>query len=160
MERAEAVGPVARARERSKCAAILRVARLQLHGGLKVAPRFVQPAGNARKSDLFDPGIEAQIRLGQFQQRQKERIAEAVKKADVVITPAQIPGVAVAGKSGTAEVGGDQRAHAWFTAFAPADDARVAVAVIVENQGEANESGGGRVAGPVARAVMEAVLNS
>lgn len=76
-------------------------------------------------------------------------------------TPAQIPGVAVAGKSGTAEVGGGQRAHAWFTAFAPADDPEVAVAVIVENQGDnQSESGGGRVAGPIAKAVMEAVLDS
>ena len=74
---------------------------------------------------------------------------------------AQIPGVTVAGKSGTAEVGGGQRAHAWFTAFAPAEDPRVAVAVIVENQGDnESESGGGRVAGPVARAVIEAVLGS
>src|SRR5690606_31017576 len=72
---------------------------------------------------------------------------------------AQIPGVAVAGKTGTAEVGSDQRGHAWFTAFAPADDPQVAVAVVVENQGDDQSlSGGGRVAGPIAKAIMEAVL--
>src|SRR5699024_587831 len=75
--------------------------------------------------------------------------------------PAQIPGVAVAGKTGTAEVGGDQRGHAWFTAFAPAEDPRIAVAVVVENQGDNQSvSGGGRVAGPIAKAIMEAVLGS
>lgn len=74
---------------------------------------------------------------------------------------AQIPGVAVAGKTGTAEVGSDQRGHAWFTAFAPADDPQVAVAVVVENQGDDQSlSGGGRVAGPIAKAIMEAVLGS
>ena len=72
---------------------------------------------------------------------------------------AQIDGVLVAGKSGTAEVGGGRAAHAWFTAFAPADDPRVAVAVIVENGGDTtSEVSGGRVAGPIARRIIEAVL--
>jgi penicillin-binding protein A len=72
---------------------------------------------------------------------------------------AQIPGVTVAGKSGTAEVGEGRRAHAWFTAFAPAEDPQVAVAVIVENGGDTtSEVSGGRVAGPIARQIMEAVL--
>lgn len=75
-------------------------------------------------------------------------------------TSAQISGVQVAGKSGTAETTADAAPHAWFTAFAPADDPQVAVAVIVENGGDAgNEATGGRVAAPVARAVMEAVMN-
>ncbi len=73
---------------------------------------------------------------------------------------AQIPGVQVAGKTGTAETGGEAAPHAWFTAFAPADDPQVAVAVIVENGGSmGNEATGGAIAAPIARAVMEAVLN-
>jgi len=75
-------------------------------------------------------------------------------------TSAQISGVQVAGKSGTAETTADAAPHAWFTSFAPADDPQVAVAVIVENGGDAgNEATGGRVAAPIARAVMEAVIN-
>ena len=74
-------------------------------------------------------------------------------------TGAQIPGVAVAGKTGTAQTTDDAAPHAWFTAFAPADDPRVAVAVVVENGGSlGNEATGGRVAAPIARAVIEAVL--
>jgi peptidoglycan glycosyltransferase len=74
-------------------------------------------------------------------------------------TSAQIAGVRVAGKTGTAQTGNDQDPHAWFTSFAPADDPQVAVAVVVENGGElGSETSGGRVAAPVARAVMEAVL--
>lgn len=72
---------------------------------------------------------------------------------------AQISDVQVAGKTGTAQTGNDEDPHAWFTAFAPADDPRVAVAVVVENGGSAgSETSGGRVAAPIARAVMEAVL--
>ena len=72
---------------------------------------------------------------------------------------AQIPGVAVAGKTGTAQHDPKKAPHAWFISFAPADDPQVAVAVIVEDGGvEGNEAGGGRIAAPIARAVMEAVI--
>jgi peptidoglycan glycosyltransferase len=72
---------------------------------------------------------------------------------------ARIAGVQVAGKTGTAQTTTDAAPHAWFTAFAPADAPRVAVAVIVENGGsEGNEATGGRVAAPIARAVIQAVL--
>jgi peptidoglycan glycosyltransferase len=74
-------------------------------------------------------------------------------------TAAQIPGIDVAGKTGTAQHAVGQAPHAWFTGFAPAVDAKVAVAVVVEDGGNAgNEAVGGRVAAPIAKAVMEAVL--
>ena len=44
-------------------------------------------------------------------------------------TAAQIPGVQVAGKTGTAETAPGENPHAWFIAFAPADHPRYAVAV-------------------------------
>ncbi|MCB1273341.1 MAG: penicillin-binding protein 2, partial [Leucobacter sp.] len=60
----------------------------------------------------------------------------------------------VAGKTGTAEDG--QGSYSlWFTGFAPVDDPQVAVAVVVENA----QGFGNTVAAPIARAVMEAVLN-
>ncbi|KGM13755.1 peptidoglycan D,D-transpeptidase FtsI family protein [Cellulomonas bogoriensis] len=72
---------------------------------------------------------------------------------------AQISGVQVAGKTGTAQTSAEAAPHAWFTAFAPADDPRVAVAVIVENGGAmGNEATGGAVAAPIARSVIQAVL--
>lgn len=86
------------------------------------------------------------------------RMMEAVV-TDGTGTRAQIPGVAVAGKSGTAQQGTGQPPHAWFSAFAPAGDPQVAVAVVVEDGGVAgSEAAGGRVAAPIAKAVMEAVL--
>ncbi len=74
-------------------------------------------------------------------------------------TSAQIPGVQVAGKTGTAQNAPGAAPHAWFISFAPANDPTVAVAVIVENGGDiGNEATGGRVAAPIAKAVMQAVL--
>src|SRR5699024_9908147 len=73
---------------------------------------------------------------------------------------AQIPGVQVAAKTGTAENVPGGAPHAWFTAFAPADDPQVAVGVVVEHGGEAgSESTGARTAGPIATAITKAVLN-
>ena len=54
---------------------------------------------------------------------------------------------------------GRPRPHAWFTGFAPAENPKVAVAVVVEDGGNVGaEAFGGRVAAPIAKAVMQAVL--
>lgn len=72
---------------------------------------------------------------------------------------AQIGGVRVAGKTGTAQHATGASPHAWFISFAPTDDPQVAVAVVVENGGDSgDEASGGRTAAPIARAVIEAVL--
>ncbi|GIU98814.1 MAG: penicillin-binding protein A [Actinomycetota bacterium] len=74
-------------------------------------------------------------------------------------TAARIPGVRVAGKTGTAQHGVGRPPHAWFVAFAPAEDPRVAVAVIVLDGGSlGSDATGGRLAAPIARAVIEAAL--
>ncbi len=74
-------------------------------------------------------------------------------------TAAQIPGVAVAGKTGTAQHAPGAAPHAWFIAFAPAQDPKIAVAVVVENGGRlGNEAFGGTVAAPIARAMIQAAL--
>jgi peptidoglycan glycosyltransferase len=74
-------------------------------------------------------------------------------------TSAQIPGVEVGAKTGTAQSTADRPPYAWFVAMAPADDPQVAVAVVVESSNTArNEIAGGRLAGPIARSVIEAVL--
>jgi penicillin-binding protein A len=79
--------------------------------------------------------------------------------ADGTGRAAQVDGVTVAGKTGTAQHAEGSAAHAWFTAFAPAEDPRVAVAVVVEEGGDAgDQASGGRTAAPIARAVIEAVL--
>ena len=71
---------------------------------------------------------------------------------------ARISGVQVAGKTGTAQQGEGEPPHAWFTSFAPARGAKVAVAVIIEDGGGSTEATGGALAAPIARSVIEAVL--
>ena len=69
-------------------------------------------------------------------------------------TTAQLPGISVAGKTGTATnpLGA---AHSWFVCFAPADSPRVVVAIVVENAGY-----GATVAAPIAREVLRTALKS
>jgi peptidoglycan glycosyltransferase len=67
-------------------------------------------------------------------------------------TAAALPGIVVAGKTGTA-TNPHGPAHSWFVCFAPADAPRVAVAVIVENAGY-----GAAVAAPIARDVLRVAL--
>lgn len=81
---------------------------------------------------------------------------------------ARIPNIQVAGKTGTADNGPQNSEgayvnspHAWFSGFAPADNPKIAVAVIVENGGNrGSEATGGKEAAPVAEAVMRAYLAS
>jgi peptidoglycan glycosyltransferase len=73
---------------------------------------------------------------------------------------AQIPGVQVAGKTGTAQSAANRQPYAWFVSFAPADNPTVAVAVLVQDAGvDRNAISGNGLAAPIAKAVMEAVLN-
>ncbi len=67
---------------------------------------------------------------------------------------ARISGITVAGKTGTAENETDKD-HAWFVGYAPADDPKIAVAVILENDGRS----GGDAAAPIAGNVMRKYLN-
>lgn len=72
---------------------------------------------------------------------------------------AAIPGIQVAGKTGTAQVGEGRPPTVWFIGFAPAEQPRVAVAVVLEEGGQAgDEATGGRIAAPIAQAVMQAAL--
>jgi cell division protein FtsI/penicillin-binding protein 2 len=75
-------------------------------------------------------------------------------------TAAAIPGVTVAGKTGTAELvptadaaQNPENTTAWFVAFAPAERPRVAVAVMLPRAGQ-----GGASAAPIARRVIQAAL--
>ena len=89
------------------------------------------------------PGHAADALGGQLARRHRHR--------------GQHPGVAVAGKTGTAQTGTGQ-IDAWFVAFAPAANPVIAVAVLLPNQPSANEYQGGTLAAPIAKAIIEADL--
>lgn len=71
---------------------------------------------------------------------------------------ARISGIAVGGKTGTAENTPGESAHAWFVGLAPAEGASVAIAVVLEHGGGATEVSGNALAAPIAAAVMRAVI--
>ena len=72
-------------------------------------------------------------------------------------TQAQIPGVQVAGKTGTAETQvGDKINDVWFIAFAPSRDPRIAIAINVQKV----PGFGGAIAAPIARQVMQTLLGA
>ena len=71
-------------------------------------------------------------------------------------TAAQIPGVTVAGKTGTAELGLGNLYDAWFVCFAPATNPQLAVAVVVEKQ---PNGFGGSISAPIAKAILENLLH-
>lgn len=72
----------------------------------------------------------------------------------------KISGVDIASKTGTAQHGdAEDKPHGWYIAFAPAEDPKIAIAVIVENGGdEGAEATGGSIAAPIAREVIRAGL--
>lgn len=129
------------------------------NGGVLMEPYLVQAV---RSGDLE---VVTQTEPDQIGRSVSETTAATLRDMMVGVVEsgtgqaAQISGVQVAGKSGTAQTSEEAAPHAWFTAFAPADAPQVAVAVIVENGGDAgSEATGGAVAAPIARAVIEAVL--
>jgi peptidoglycan glycosyltransferase len=69
-------------------------------------------------------------------------------------TAAQIPGIRVAGKTGTAETGANHVNTTWFICFAPIENPKVAVAVVLERQ----SATGGTTAAPIAKSIMEALI--
>lgn len=76
-----------------------------------------------------------------------------------VSTNGAIKGVSVAGKTGTAQNGPKQPYTLWFTGFAPAENPKVAVAVVIADGGGQGQNGrGNSLAAPVANKVMRAVL--
>ena len=81
----------------------------------------------------------------------KDLMIECVKSGTG--QPAQISGITVAGKTGTAENTG--ASHAWFIAFAPAEDPEIAVCVMVENAG----TSGGTTCGPIVKSLISYYLN-
>lgn len=71
-------------------------------------------------------------------------------------------GISVAAKTGTAQLNGPgepERSHAWIIAYAPVEDPQYAVAVMLQGTtAEISASTGGRVAGPIAKAMLDSVF--
>ena len=124
------------------------------NGGVVMRPAVVDRILKPDGTILSQPGPEG---LGQAVG--PDTAAELTAMMELVVesgtgTAAQIPGVRVAGKTGTAETGREERNDVWFVGFAPADAPRVAVAVALSDQ----SGTGGAIAAPLARAIIETLL--
>lgn len=136
------------------------VASAIANGGSEMRPRLVSeirdPSGQVVKS--FDPEVFGQPISSKTAIQLTQMMVSVVQSGTG--TAAQIPGVEVAGKTGTAQHGEGLAPHAWFVSFAPAQNAKIAVAVIVLDGGSlGSDATGGVVAAPIAKAVMEAALH-
>jgi peptidoglycan glycosyltransferase len=129
------------------------------NGGSEMKPTLIQNVQSANLASLWSPQPEQYSSpiSAQTANWLKQMMINAVAKG--VSSNGQIKGVDVAGKTGTAQNGKGEPYTLWFTGFAPANNPKVAIAVVIENGGGIGQAGrGNTLAAPVARKVMEAVL--
>jgi len=132
------------------------VAATIANGGVLMRPHLIDEVRSPKGA------IVARIGPHQVRRVMSPQTADELKQMMISVvtggtgTTVQIPGVQVAGKTGTAETGVNKHYDTWFIAFAPADNPKVAVAVALENQ----TGFGATTAGPIAKALIEAILAS
>ncbi|MDN4161195.1 peptidoglycan D,D-transpeptidase FtsI family protein [Nocardioides abyssi] len=128
------------------------------NGGVVMRPYVVDEVQSADYEvlDKTEPTELSQAVRPQTADEVTELMVSTVENGTA--SPAAIQGVEVAGKTGTAQSGDpDRPPYAWFVSFAPDED--VAVAVVIENaEISRSEIAGGTLGGPIAKAVMEAVI--
>jgi peptidoglycan glycosyltransferase len=134
-----------------------RVAGIIANGGQDMPLHLVSHATNSYRFIVYDArkSLGSRVISTENANELKEMMVRAVNDANGTGGQARVPGVRVAGKTGTAETDIPGRTHAWFVGFAPADNPRVAIAVVLEST--AGGSGGG-LAAPIAKEVIRAAL--
>ncbi len=133
---------------------VVRMMAAVANGGTLYRPYVIQRIGSATDGQVTQP-----LEIGQLPVT-PEHLA-AIQEALLGVTTSPLGtarfqfvglGIAVAGKTGTAEAPGpDPLPHSWFASYAPADDPEIAIVVVVEHAGE-----GSTVAAPLTRQVIEA----
>lgn len=137
----------------------LQVARMLAavaNGGTLYRPYIVEriAAGDTLPEQVTQPQVVGQLPISPEHLAAIRQALLGVTTNPIGTAPHRFTGLSipVAGKTGTAEVGGpDTIPHSWFAAYAPADNPEIAIAAIVENVGE-----GSTVAAPLVRQVVEA----
>lgn len=135
------------------------VAASVANGGLAATPHVAGQILDARGT------VVRTMNPGPWQRAMSPEAAGAINQMMVAVVErgtgrnARVDGVTVAGKTGTAQVDGQTAPHAWFVGYAPAENPRFAIAVLIEHGGgSGDEATGGRVAAPIAGDVLAQLL--
>ncbi|NKY36262.1 penicillin-binding protein 2 [Nocardia speluncae] len=136
------------------------IAATVANGGVRMEPYLVDQLQNP---DLSELATTEPVSVGQAVSADvASTLTDLMVASEENTAGSGGSGYRIASKTGTAEHGADPRntpPHAWYIAFAPAENPKIAIAVIVENGGNrALAATGGSVAAPVARAVLDAGL--
>lgn len=129
------------------------------NGGVLWKPRLVQRIERDNRVVWSDPGqVTGHVDLAPAVWAFLRESLWGVVNENGTGSGARIPGLDVAGKTGTAQIIAKSRAsrgedHAWFASFAPAREPEVVVVVLVERGGK-----GGQVAAPIARQILNAIF--
>ncbi len=128
------------------------VAATVANDGVLMRPRLVTAMTGKRGTREVGPSEVRQVLSPSDARAIQEAMQRAVEGelGRGFTTGAKVPGVPTAGKSGTAELGGSGEPHSWFIGFAPVEQPRIAIAVLVEQAGR-----GGAVAAPLAGDMMQ-----
>jgi len=129
---------------------LVLMASIVANGGHAVRPHVVRSIDGVPEFKVEKPleaGLAATPEIWGVVNEAMRRVVEAG-----TATVARLPGIAVAGKTGTAQ-NPHGRPHALFICFAPAEQARIAMAIVAENSGH-----GGVVCAPIAVGVMRRML--
>jgi penicillin-binding protein 2 len=139
----------------------LQIARLMAavaNGGDLVTPFVARKSGPRLADDDSASGVSRRVPIPGLSEGTLVRIRAALAKtvsdpSGTAYNSVRTKDIAIAGKTGTAQAGKGQADHAWFAGYAPADNPRVAFAVVLEHAGS-----GSKAAGPLARQLVEALL--
>ena len=144
------------------------------NGGIRYKPLILKTIETAEGKIISDDSLHAKREIAgklpasrQTLEIVKKGLWEAVNGRKGTATIARIDGIAISGKTGTAQVVGRQqdedsdeedrayhlKPHAWFVAFAPSDEPQIAVVVVVEHGGH-----GSSTAAPIARELIKTYL--
>lgn len=133
-----------------------QIAALVANGGVAYKPHMVRakvPPGDGAVRQPIEP--EVAIKLDNVPEDFWSTLRRALVNVVDLGTAkgARIEGVKWAGKTGSTENTG-RRTHAWFVGFAPAENPKIAIAVLVENAGH-----GGDISAPIARKIVKMWLD-
>lgn len=127
--------------------------------GVGYTPRVVQRTGSVMTAGTPSLSPETPYQIPGLEEDTLQRIQEGMERVvnwhrGTGYKHVRLKEIKIAGKTGTAEVGGGKRDHAWFAGYVPVDQPKYAFAVVLEHGGS-----GGSSAGPVAKQLVQSLLD-